>query len=141
LNGVVVHPDGYLLVIKKSDGVLFKVPLAHPEQFSAVQVDQPFIGGDGLLLAGAQSMVVVANKTPDTASNAAFVVSSTDGWRSARLVGQQPLGDVYPTTAVLRDGRIYAVSSKLNRLLQAPADRQQALRVQATIQSIGKVTR
>src|SRR5688572_28549228 len=24
LNGVVVHPDGYLLVIKKSDGALFK---------------------------------------------------------------------------------------------------------------------
>ncbi|HXI55446.1 MAG TPA: hypothetical protein VNO55_05275 [Polyangia bacterium] len=141
LNGVVVHPDGYLLVIKKSDGVLFKVPLAHPEQFSAVQIGQPLVGGDGLLLAGAQSMVVVANKTPDTASNAAFVLSSTDGWQSARLVGQQPLGDVYPTTAVLRDGRIYAVSSKLNQLLLAPADQQQELRVQATIRFIGKVTR
>src|SRR5206468_1911557 len=64
LNGLVVHPHGFLLVIKKSDGALFKVPLAEPRQVSQVKVDGAFTGGDGLTLAGAKDLVVVANATP-----------------------------------------------------------------------------
>jgi sugar lactone lactonase YvrE len=70
LNGVVAHPDGYLLVIKKSDGALFKVPLAQPTQFSQVSVGTPFVGGDGLTLVGKKDLVLIANRTPGAASNA-----------------------------------------------------------------------
>jgi hypothetical protein len=78
LNGVVVHPDGYLLVIKKSDGVLFKVPLGQPERFSTVKIDTRFVAGDGLTLLGSQGLVVVANRTPDAVSNAAYALTSHD---------------------------------------------------------------
>jgi sugar lactone lactonase YvrE len=139
LNGVVVHPDGYLLVVKKSDGALFKVPLAEPERFVQVALDKKLVGGDGLVLVGANDLVLIANQTPDTATNAALSLSSEDGWRSARLRAVQELGDVYPTTGVLRDGRIYVLHSKLNELIQSPPEQKAQLNIEATIRSIARV--
>ena len=141
LNGLVVHPDGYLLVVKKSDGALFRVPLAHPEQLSKVDVAQGFIGGDGLLLIGKKELVIIANRTPGAVSNAAFALSSEDGWASAKVDAALPLGDVYPTTAVLRDGRIYVVHTKLDELLRSPPEQRAGLRMEATIEEIGRVGR
>ncbi len=140
LNGLAVHPDGYLLVIKKSDGNLFKVPLAEPNRFSKVQIARTFVGGDGVTLTGTRSLVVIANQTPTKASNAAFLLTSDDDWASAKLVAEQPLGDAYPTTAVVRGHGLYVVASKLNQLIAAPAERQKTLRVQATIRQIATVT-
>ena len=140
LNGVVVHPQGYLLVVKKSDGALFKVPLDNPHELTQVVTDAPLIGGDGLLLAGEDNMVVVANQVPGSASNAALVLASDDGWATAKLRAHQPLGDVYPTTAVLRDGTLFVIHSHLNALIQAAPEQKSQLRVEATIREIGKMT-
>jgi hypothetical protein len=141
LNGLVVHPSGYLLVIKKSDGRLFKVPLAEPQRFSEVKINRALVGGDGLLLVSPRSLVVVANRTPQQTTNAAFALSSRDDWGSAVVVAEQPLGDDYPTTAVARDGKLYAVSSQLNQLIQARPEARAELRARATIRQIGSVTR
>ncbi|WP_437587261.1 hypothetical protein [Sorangium sp. So ce1000] len=137
LNGVVVHPDGYLLVVKKSDGSLFRVPLANPSRFSRVDVAERFVGGDGLILVGKKNLVLVANQASGVASNAAFSLSSEDGWGTARLRGVERLGDVYPTTGVLRDGKLYVIYSKLNELIQSSPEQRDRLRVEATIQQIG----
>ncbi|WP_437675322.1 hypothetical protein [Sorangium sp. So ce131] len=140
LNGVVVHPDGYLLVIKKSDGSLFRVPIASPSQFSRVDIAERFVGGDGLILVGKKDLVLIANQVPGAASNAAFSLSSEDGWATAKLRAARQLGDVYPTTGVLRDGKIYVISSNLNELIQSPPEQKARLRVEATIQQIGETT-
>lgn len=139
LNGVVVHPEGYLLVVKKSDGTLFKVPLADPSHFTAVAIPEHFVGGDGLTLIGKTGLVVIANRTPDAVSNAAYSLSSQDHWASAKLVATQGLGDEYPTTAVLRKDTLYVVHSKLNELIQLPPEQKAALQLQATIQPIARV--
>jgi DNA-binding beta-propeller fold protein YncE len=139
LNGVVVHPDGYLLVVKKSDGTLFKVPLSDPARFSAVAVPEHFVGGDGLTLIGKTGLVVIANRTPDAVSDAAYSLSSSDDWKTAKLVATQQLGDVYPTTAVLRQNTLYVVHSKLNELIQLPPEQKSSLQLQATIRPIGRV--
>jgi sugar lactone lactonase YvrE len=139
LNGLAVHPDGYLLMIKKSDGSLFKVPLAEPSRFTKVRTERAFVGGDGLTLSGSKNLVIVANQTPTTKSNRAFSLISADDWASAKLVGEQTLGDDYPTTAVLRDDALYVVSSRLNQLIQAPREEQSKLQVLARIQRIAKV--
>lgn len=136
LNGLVVHPDGYLLVIKKSDGALFKVPLDGPRRVAQVAVPVRFVGGDGLVLVSADELVIVANQVPGQATNAAFSVASDDGWTTARVRGVQPLGDVYPTTAVLRDGNVFVLHSKLSELIEAPPERKGGLQMQATIQPI-----
>jgi hypothetical protein len=139
LNGVVVHPDGYLLVVKKSDGALFRVPLASPSNFARVDIADRFVGGDGLTLVGKRELVVIANETPGVASNVAFSLSSEDGWISAKLYAVQRLGTEYPTTGVVRDGNIYVVQSKLNELIQASPDQKVQLRQEAIIRRIGTV--
>jgi len=140
LNGLVVHPDGYLLVVKKSDGVLFKVPLDRPAGFSKVAVDQAFIGGDGLALIGARDLVVIANSTPEHSTNAAFSLSSEDGWATAKVAARRALGDVYPTTAVVRKGMLYLVHSSLGQLIAAPAAKKAELKESATIRPIGRIS-
>lgn len=141
LNGLVVHPDGYLLVIKKSDGALFKVPLNEPERFSRLTVAERFVGGDGLLLASKRDLLIVANQVPGQAANSAYALSSDDAWASATLRAVEPLGSSYPTTAVLRGDALYAVQSQLAELIQAPPERKAELRALATIRQIGSVTR
>jgi sugar lactone lactonase YvrE len=139
LNGIVVHPDGYLLVIKKSDGTLFKVPLDRPTAAAQVTIRQRFVGGDGLTLVGKNDLVVIANRTPEQTSNAAFSLSSVDGWSSAKVSAIEPLADAYPTTAVLRSGSLYVVHSNLNELITLPAEQKAQLRKEATIRSIARV--
>ena len=130
-------------MIKKSDGVLFKVPLAEPTQVSQVKVDGSFAGGDGLTLAGAKDLVIVANATPAVTTNAAFAVASDDDWATARIYDVLPLADDYPTTAVVRGGTLFVVSSRLDALLHAAtAGRGVAEHgAEATIRPIASVVR
>jgi hypothetical protein len=140
LNGLVVHPDGYLLVVKKSEGVIYKVPLDRPAGLSKVAIDQSFIGGDGLTLVGGKDLVIIANSTPERSSNAAFSLTSEDGWITARVAGRQPLGDVYPTTAVVRKERLYVLQSKLGQLIASPAGKRAELKELAGIRPIGRIS-
>lgn len=140
LNGIVVHPDGYVLVVKKSDGTLFKIPLDQPETVATVNLGRKLEGGDGLLLLpGATRLVVVANQVPTATTNAVFALSSSDGFRSAVVDDAAQLGDVYPTTATLAGDTIYVLYSKLNQLIQAPAEQKGQMRGEATVQEIGKI--
>jgi len=139
LNGLVVHPDGYLLVIKKSDGTLFKVPLANPAALSRVTIDRRLVGGDGVTRVGRRGVVIIANQTPDERSNAAIFLTSHDGWLTAAVGAVQPLGAVYPTTAAIRRGELYVLHSKLNELIQAPPERRSGLLEQAVAQRIGVI--
>jgi hypothetical protein len=139
LNGLVAHPDGYLLMIKKSDGSLFKVPLANPSGFSKVRTERSFVGGDGLTLAGSKNLLIVANQTPSFESNRLFSMKSDDHWVSAKLTAEQPLGNAYATTAVRRANELYVVSSRLNQLIQSPREQQPQLQVEAQIRRVGKI--
>lgn len=139
LNGIVVHPDGYLLAIKKSDGTLFKIPVDDPARLTQVRVPKQFIGGDGLTLIGKHNLLVIANRTPRVVSNAAFSLTTDDAWTSAQLAAVQQLADVYPTTAARRGGTIYVLSSKLNELIQAAPEQKARLSVEASIVPIARV--
>lgn len=141
LNGVVVHPDGYLLVVKKSDGQLFKVPLDRPHALSSVEVSSRFVGGDGLLLLDPWHLVIVANQTPDAATNAVFALSSEDGFATAKVDATEPLGDVYPTTAVRRGDEVLVVHSRLNELIQGAPEVKEGLTTEAALDRIGDVHR
>jgi len=139
LNGLVVHPDGYLLVLKKSDGALYKVPLDRPSAFSRVLAEQAFVGADGLTFVNEGTLVVIANRTPEHSANTAYALVSSDGWLSAKVSAVQALGDFYPTTAALRNGILYVVQSKLNQLIAAPKEQKAHLQERATIRAIGRV--
>lgn len=114
LNGIVYHPDGYLIMAKKSEGVLFKVPLDNPEAFSEIQVDRNFVGTDGLILAGDKELVVITNRSGETVSNEIFALRSDDGWQSAVVSDNYASDDDYPSTGTIRDSNIYVIKGQLH---------------------------
>jgi sugar lactone lactonase YvrE len=142
LNGIVHHPDGFLLVIMKSSGRLYRVPLAEPSKFAAVDCPSNFVGGDGLWLASPDRLLVIANKTPTASANAAFLLQTDSAWKQAKVDSSLPLGDVYPTTCAVQNGKLYLLSSKLDAWLTGDATQRAELAVagpRAEIRQIGSV--
>ncbi|UOQ54758.1 SMP-30/gluconolactonase/LRE family protein [Hymenobacter cellulosivorans] len=99
LNGIVFHPDGYLLVAKTNDGTLFKVPINDPNSFTKVTTAQSLslTGADGLLLTDAQTLLVVAGN-----QSTVYRLSTTAAWASATETGKFATGAVSPTTITRR---------------------------------------
>lgn len=116
LNGIQTHPDGYLLVAKKSDGSLFKVPLDAPENFSEVKLPKALIGTDGLVLADANTLVAITNVASGVQSDTIFKLTTNDDWESAKIADTFDTGNVYATTGTLRDGKIFVSYGRLNTL-------------------------
>jgi sugar lactone lactonase YvrE len=103
LNGIAVHPDGYLLVADSPSGGLIKVPLDEPEAALRVEMSEPVPGADGIVWQADNRLAVVSNST-----NRVVVLSSGDGWASAQVAAEGTFG-MQGTTAAVRDGEIYVV--------------------------------
>lgn len=139
LNGIVYHPEGYLILAKKSDGRLFKIPTENPENFVEIKLPKQIFGLDGVTLVNNEEIVVVANRASGVNTNSAFALYSTDGWRSAQITGTYNFGDVYPTTNVVKGEKIYGMYSKIGDLVAAPADKKSSMMEKAMIQQIGTI--
>ncbi|MBD2767027.1 hypothetical protein IC235_03855 [Hymenobacter sp. BT664] len=113
LNGIVFHPDGYLLVGKYDDGTLYKVPLANPTAFTRVATAQVLASADGLLLSDNNTLLVSANRP----TNTVFRMRTTDGWTTATAAGTFATGDVFPTTMARRGADVYVLQSHIGALL------------------------
>ena len=140
LNGIVTHPDGYLLVAKKSEGLLFKVPLDDPEAFTEVGLPRALVGTDGLVLAKPSELVVITNRAAGVESDTVFTLRSRDAWASAEITGSLATGDVYATTGVVKKGRVFVSYGRLNTLpasLKSPNSAPLLQRFE--IREIGKV--
>ena len=98
LNGIVYHPDGYLLVVKSDNGALFKIPLDKPSSFSRVAVAQNLKAADGIELQNNLTLLVVAN-----AQSAVYRLNSLTGWASATTTGKYTTPPVFPTSLARRN--------------------------------------
>mgnify|MGYP000083922537 CR=1 FL=1 len=139
LNGIVFHPDGYLIVVKKSEGTLFKIPLDAPKKFSTIKSDRAFIGGDGMILVNSQELVLIANRASGKVTETAFSLTSKDDWKTVKTTGQYAFDNVYPTTGTIKNDEIYVVHSNLNALVSAPKGEKAKQRKRATIEKIGTI--
>jgi len=137
LNGIVFHPDDYLIVVKKGEGVLFKIPLNNPNNFSEIKLSRKFVGGDGLILTNNKELIVIANRASDEVTETVFSLSSEDNWKTAIVINDYSFGTVYPTTGVVRKGKIYVLHSNLQALMLAPEEEKNKLQKMATIQQVG----
>lgn len=113
LNGIVFHPDGYLLVAKYDEGTLYKIPLATPKAFIQVASGSVFTSADGLLLADRNTLLIAANGK----TNMVFRVRTTDGWVTAQLGSSFATGDVFPTALAQMDSAVYVLQSHVSALL------------------------
>ncbi|MGI4832132.1 MAG: hypothetical protein ACRYFK_01590 [Janthinobacterium lividum] len=125
LNGIVYHPDGYLLVAKSDEGALLKVPLNNPTGFSRVAATGLNLSGDdGLQLYDNNTLLVACN-----AQGQVYRLASADGFGSVSRTGSFATGAVYPTTLPLLGTTSYVLYSHLDALqkMQNPAVSQFAL--------------
>lgn len=115
LNGIVAHPDGYLLAVRMDSGDLYKFNLKTKE-ITQVALPMPMLGGDGLLLDADNNLMLVQND-----KGVVRRLHSADGWKSASLIGstQNPLS--YPTTLTTVNGKTYVLEAKLPELFEAAA--------------------
>lgn len=100
LNGIVYHPNGYLLVVHTFGGDLFKVD-PKTEAVHAVKVQGSLGRGDGMELLSPTRLVVAG--TPSSR-----LVESSDDWETARVTGQY-VGPVHRvgSSATVKDGDVY----------------------------------
>ncbi|XP_074316623.1 uncharacterized protein LOC141652906 [Silene latifolia] len=104
VNGIVYHPDGYLLVIHTFSGTLYKIDLNQGDH--AIKVVKLVKGsialGDGLELLS-PNKIVVAGSYPS-----AQLLESSDGWETASVVGKYwgPMHRI-ATSATVKDGKVY----------------------------------
>ena len=139
LNGLIYHPNGYLIVAAKTEGVLFRVPLSTPEDFTKIKLNRKIIGLDGVTLVDNKSIVVVANRAANVNTDKAFLITSDDDWGAAQITGEYEFENVYPTTSVVKDDKIYVLHSSLNQLVRADKEDKKRLTKKATIQQIGNI--
>lgn len=113
LNGIVYHPDGYLLTVTMHTSKLYKIPLDDPSNITEVLDSLP-AGPDGLELIDNNQLAVVCNGAAKVA-----LVKTEDNWESANIASTvdtpSDIG-IYATTATMRDDALYVLHAKLGAL-------------------------
>ena len=112
LNGIVYHPDGYLIVVKTNEGKLFKIDLKNGNAISEVG-NLTLNGGDGMTLLNGDVYVVTGS------GSKVSQVRSTDGWQTATLVKEDTDGYFQATTNVAVNGSIYTLNARIGEVSAA----------------------
>lgn len=105
LNGIVYHPDGFLIVVHSMSGDLFKVDLGKGSEEAKVKLINVTGGhltfGDGLELLSPTKLVVARH--PYTR-----MLESLDGWETAAVVATSSgLKHRWVAAATVKDGKVY----------------------------------
>lgn len=117
LNGLVYHPDGYLLAGKHNSGEIFRVSISNPAQIHRVSLSEALPGADGLVLRARDRLTVVQNSGADRVLD----IVSTDGWETATLQAGRKTAQSFPSTAVLAGKDLYVLNSRLDTLFSKDA--------------------
>lgn len=117
LNGIVVHPDGFLLVNKHNSGELFRISLADPARIDAVALPEALKGADGMVLRERGRLTLVQNAGADRTLD----LVSHDGWKSASIDRVEKSASSFPTTAATVGRNLYVMGSRLDSLLTPDA--------------------
>ena len=114
LNGILYHPQGYLIVDHNTNGALYKIDLKNPKTITPVKIKGLFPGADGMVWQSPSMLAMVQNK----GVNKIWQISSSDNWATAEVKGVTATLDNFqhPTTAAVQDGRVWVLNSKMNEL-------------------------
>ena len=105
-NGIVYHPDGYLLA--GGGTALWKVPVDDPAAAAAVALPEEVAGQDGLVWTADGRLAIVSNS-----GNRVVALSSADGWATADLAGVAAY-EAQATTAAVVGNDVYVVHPHFN---------------------------
>jgi sugar lactone lactonase YvrE len=119
LNGIAWHKDGYLLVGKYNSGELFRVNIADPSRIDKVALPESLKGIDGFHLIDNQHLVAVQNLGADRTVE----LTSTDGWKSAKIGRQLKSAMSMPSSATQVDKDVYVLDSRIDTLFNPNAEK------------------
>ncbi|WP_221392985.1 SMP-30/gluconolactonase/LRE family protein [Dyadobacter sp. NIV53] len=108
LNGIVYHPDGYLIVANTGQGKLFKVNLQNANLVSEI-TGTGALPGDGLTLLNNDLYVV-------TGGTRVAHLKSTDSWQSANIVKFDEGVYTGATTSVAVNNQIYTLNARIGAI-------------------------
>lgn len=114
LNGILYHPQGYLLAAHNTNGVMYKIDIRNPKNITPVKINMLFPGADGMEWVTPNMLVLVQNK----GASKVYQISSADNWATAEVKGATSAEDRFqhPTTVAVQDGRVWVMNSKMNEL-------------------------
>ncbi len=110
LNGIVVHPNGYLLVAQSNTGELYKISMKNPKEITRIQADI-MLGADGIFLNGKNELLVISNATKQV-----FQLNSIDDFACAKTLKTAPTEMTFPTTGIVVNKKYYVLNAKLNEI-------------------------
>jgi len=119
LNGIVYHPDGYLLVSSTGKGVIFKVNVSNPQDVQQVRSSMYFIGADGMLLNDRNTLTLLVNGGNDKI----FKLKTEDNWASVKPAATTLIIDrfTYPATATFNGDDTWIMNAKFHELNDSTA--------------------
>ena len=117
LNGIAVHPDGFLLVAHSEGGALYRIGLRSPHRIERVALPDALVGADGLMLADDTTLAVIQNEGADRT----VVLRSADGWHTAREAGSVASPLPFPTTAARAGSAVFVLCAKLDEVFDPDA--------------------
>ena len=100
-NGIVHHPDGYLLVAGGT--MLWKVPVDDPSSATPVALPEEIPGQDGAVWTADGRLIIVSNS-----GNRVVALTSSDDWATATLAGVA-VYEAQATTAAVVGNDVYVV--------------------------------
>jgi sugar lactone lactonase YvrE len=115
LNGIVVHPNGYLIVAQSNTGELHKVSIKNPKEISKINTDIMF-GADGIFLDANNELVVISNSKKEV-----YELKSTDNFESAKILKTATTEMTFPTTGIVVNKKYYVLNAKLDEIFNPKA--------------------
>ena len=109
LNGIVYHPNGYLIVAQTGDRKLYKIDLQNGNAISEITGTGP-LPGDGLTLLNNDLYVVTGS------GSRVAQVRSTDNWQTASVVKTDENGYFQATTNVTVNGSVYTLNARIGEI-------------------------
>ncbi len=119
LNGIAYHPDGYLLVGKHNSGEFFRITLKPQVDVQPIALSSNLPGADGIELVGKNSLMVAQNAGLDRAVQ----LTTADGWKSAQVQEMGKSTVSFPTAVTSKGADVYMLSTRLDTLIDASAQK------------------
>jgi len=107
LNGIVYHPNGYLIVANSGQGKLYKIDLQNANAITEI-TGTGTLPGDGLTLLNGDLYVV-------TGGTRVAQVRTTDNWQTASIVKFDATDYVGATTSVAVNNQIYTLNARIGQ--------------------------
>jgi sugar lactone lactonase YvrE len=118
LNGIVFHPDGFLIVAVSNPGTLYKVSLKNPKSIKKINA-MLLLGIDGLIYNAAnKELIAISNSAQEI-----YRLKTDNNWDSVSLAGSVKSLNSFPTTGTIVNDSYFILNAKLNELFNPTAEK------------------